>query len=257
MFLSLTELETIIDPAGGGGAPPEAAPETPPAEGLPEAPAVEPTPAPFSLDTPDAQEAIRREANAIFEQRIGEIRSQQTPAQQQEPIDLADFLNPLNDGFGNNLGQFLSQRDQYLLTEVGKLLNPLLGDRDSANVEKGHQVMDEKITSGWNAATDGPLSDDIKTAIREMAPVHMEEMVAIYGEGRQAAERALEKSIARVKALTAGARGAGAAANAADLAAVANANGEPGTSGGGMNVPPVAKSPRDVLARHFAGPSNT
>lgn len=256
-FLSrLFNLQT--DPGGApeGGAPPAAA--EPAAATGPAAAAPEPVaaPAPAGWDDPAFIAAVDQRAAEMFEHRMSALagQQQQQPAAAAGPApDLNELLSPLSESFGENLARFLADRDQFLLGQIGQQIQPILSREEQAQTAQGQQVMDEIVTAQWNPATDGPLSEVGKSAIKDLAPSYLPEMEQRYGAGPMAAQAALTKAAGTIRALNADARGAGGQANADQLAAVAAAAGEPGTGTGAIQVPPPAKDYNDVLARYFGG----
>lgn len=249
-------LEVEAVPDGGGTvtdlppdpvaavAPPASGDGDPVPEVVPEAPA---EPAGFSPEDPAFIEAVQREAAALLHQHQA---AQQPPAVQQQgqPVDLNEFLNPLEDNFGSNMGKFLADRDDYLLSKVAELLEPVTTSAAQTQQQAGTQLVDQFIDSKW-AATDGKLTDTTRSAIRDLAPTYLGEMNQRYGSGPLAAQQALVKAADTIRAINKEARGNGAAANAAELAAVAANAGQPSGGTPALQGSGPAETTEEALAR--------
>lgn len=247
------EGEAPNEPAEPAGEPAGEAASEPPAEAA--------APSGFSLDDPAVQDAIdRRVAEALAIQRY---TSQPEPAhqaaEQAEPVDWAELLNPLSDYY--DPARFYEARDAWMLSEFDKRIEPLTSRENEAQSQKATEAYEKFLGDHWNTATDGPLSDSARLTIDRLSTTFLVEANARYGItqenvtrhplARRAAEESLMQSAEIVRQMNRDARAAGTQSNIDGLAAVQNAAGEPGTGGGAHNVPAPARSPAAVLDRHF------
>lgn len=255
----LAEME-VVEGADIGAAEAVAEPAAEAAtEAVETTPATEAAPAGWTPDDPafiDAVDARAAEvANVQFQQLLQRFEAENVGAQTApgEPIDLNELLNPLNDGFGQNIGQFLQQRDEYLLSQVKEMFQPFQSRFQNETVQEGMQRVADIIDDDFsrNGAIElGEGAPDPKKVIQEIAPLYLGEMESRYGQGSpRAAEQALAKATGMVRSIVTAAEKRGAAQNANQLATLSSANREPGTGGGAIRAAGEAESVDDALAR--------
>lgn len=215
----------------------------------PEAPEAAASPSGFSPDDPAFIEAVQREAAAMFHQQQAAFQQPAPTPDQAQPLDLDQYLNPLEDTFGSNLGKFLSDRDEYLLNKVSELLTPVTSAAQQTEQTKALELVDSLIGERWNEATDGKLDPDVSKTIRDLAPAYLDEMNSRYGKGPTAAREALVKATETIRAINKRATGTGASQNAAELAQLANAAATPTGGTPALQGAGPAETVDDALSR--------
>lgn len=228
-------------------------------------------PPPFSYGTdPQFLEAVDSRAyelaNGLVDQRLAPLEQLLRDAFQADQgggsVDPAQ-LNPWGEGFGESLDarfQALEQRFAQMLNGVAA---PLAARQEAETVAEGNQRIQDMIADDIGRNGDFPTNPETgrsaaKDAIRPLADILFPQIAQRYGNTPHAAEAAVFKATAMVRAIVDEARQHGATTETNRLATLAGANGDLGVNGAGVQttVETRAKSMteglRSVTERHAA-----
>jgi hypothetical protein len=231
-----TEAETPLAPETEAQEAPE-----PTEELAPEAPA----PAGWSADDPAFREAVAEEAahiaRAQIEQTLAGLAQQQQEqgyyGQEAEQQGYPDFnLDPLEEGFGQNLAQMIAWNNQQLMAGiqqmVGQALGPVYEQQDRGAIAEGTERMKDILSD--LAAREGDFSQD---AAQRVAPMFLAAAETRYGEGtRRSAEAALTEAARFVRSLEREAEKRGADRLRNELSGKQGLPVEPGTGGAAVST---------------------
>lgn len=242
--------EAATDSGGGGGeagaVPSSDAANPQGAEGEagspPPAAATDTAPA-WSPTDPAFRDAVAAEADAVVAARIQELQQQmqqqqtQQYGQQQGPQPLPEF-DPFDPA---SVQAYNEARDQQLLSQVEQLFarvaQPLQAQQEAQALAEGDQRAKDMIAS--DISTNGEFATDPETGaspgrdlVEPLANLFVNDFAQRYGLGPRAAEAAVQKAGATIRALEKAAGVAAVNAHVNRNAQLAGASGEPGTGAG-------------------------
>lgn len=237
----------------------EAAPAAPESAAVEAAPVVETPavveatpPAPSYDDDPAFLAAVDQRAAAIVQARINQAAPPAVAAAAM-PVDPATGM-PI-DLWAEDAGQALTDRFdriEKLVEAVATQQQPIVANYESQQEAANRDMLEAAITDRWKPDTDGELTDDHKSAITHLAKALYPQAASMYGNGDIAGQHALDQAVAQVRSIASSGRGQAAIQQAADVAVVAGAPGEPGTGAGAAVVALFDKplNPRELALKY-------
>lgn len=218
-----------------------------------EAPALDP------LELQAELEYVRSQNNELYgllQQIAGQSEQGQFAqnVQQQTGADVSSLVDEYGNFNPQAFAQWQSQRENALVQQIGQMFQPLQQtfeqQREQAVVAEGEQrlqdILADDISRNGEFASDPQADSQARDLVMTLASQMFPDVAQRYGETPQAAEIALTRAATQVRGLLRSASGAAVTQTQNQLATLANAHGEPGAHGAGVEAPVIRKGERSA-----------
>lgn len=255
-MLDLYEFETSEGSAGDAGAAPSAgdlgATEVEPSAAVTEA---APAPTPPMWELPEFQDAVAQQAAEIADARIAAMRAEQAQTAPTAPVQGAapPFPDQYSENYAQEMAAYMAYRDDQLLSKIDQRISPVtdsLTATEQARVAaEGDQRVQDVIAD--DIARNGDLGETARALIRPIAEAKYGEYAARYGEGRRAAEAAIQSAAATIRQMHTEAGTAAATAEVNRINGLAGIRDQIGTGAAGVSgVREIELDPRKLVQKH-------
>ena len=183
--------------------------------------------------------------------------------QQSTGVDVAALTDEYGNFNPNAFAQYQAQRDQQLLGQIGQMFQPIqqtfASQQEASVIAEGEQrlsdILADDVSRNGEFASDPSADAQARELVNTLASQKFPDIAARWGNGPQAAERAMTEAAAEVRGLLRSVGGAAVSQNQNQLATLAGQHGEPGAGGAGVEAPVIRMG--DTSASRFAtGGSN-
>lgn len=204
-MLDLYEFEASEGASGDTGAAaglsPEAADPGASGEAVASSAATEPAAVPV-WESPEFQDAVAQQAAEIADARIAQMRAEQAQAAPAAPVQGAPpFPDQFSENYAQEFAAYMAWRDEQLFSRIDQTIRPvtesLSATQQAAKDAEGNQRVQDMIAD--DISRNGDLGETARSLIRPLAEARYGDYAARYGEGRRAAEAAIQSAAATIR----------------------------------------------------------
>lgn len=256
-LLNIFEFEASEEGGAGAaaGLTPEAAESGAPGEAADLSAVSAPAAAPV-WETPEFQDAVAAQAAEIADARIAAMRAEQAQAAQ-APVQGAapPFPDQYSENYGQEMAAWMAWRDEQLLSKIDQRISPVtesLTATEQARVAaEGDQRVQDMIAD--DISRNGDLGETARSLIRPLAEARYGEYAQRYGEGRRAAEAAIQSAAATIRQSVAEERTAAATAETNRINLLGGLRDTPAEGASGISgIQTVETDTRKLVQKHAA-----
>lgn len=227
----------------------------------PEAPALNPLELQAELDYVRSQNAELYQVLQQFADRAEQGQFAQN-VQQQTGADVSALVDEYGNFNPQAFAQWQMQREQALTQQISQMIQPLhqtfQQQQEAAVISEGEQrlqdILADDVSRNGEFASDPEADAQARDLVTTLASQIFPDLAQRYGATPQAAEIAMTRAAEQVRGLLRSASGAAVSQTQNQLATLANAKGEPGVGGAGVEAPVIRMG--ETSAARFAAGSN-